>query len=354
MSRFSIIVPVYNVERYLPRCIESLCNQTLTDIEIILVDDGSPDNSGKICDDYAAKDVRIKVIHKKNEGVSAARNDGLLSATGEYVLFCDSDDWMEATACNLLYEAGIKNDADVVIGDVNQIFGEKLARTYFYNDEFVTDDRKYMDDLIRADFCKKYCPNPYNGVPAFGYGGPWNKAVKREMLVDNKITFDIRVKGIFDDIIYTAYILAVAKKVVYIQIPVYNYRILNTSITHTYKSNLLDINKAIFESWTEFIDRYGNDGRFHKAFYANVIRRLKSTLGLYYFNKNNSMSFGEQCYDLKKLIDSEPYKTAIENADYNKLANKFDQLVWKMARNKSVLGLYIVYRISIIAHRFKK
>ena len=92
MAKVSIVVPVYKVEKYIENCIESLVSQTLREIEIILVDDGSPDKCGEICDVYAARDNRIKVLHKKNAGVSAARNDGLLQASGEYILFCDSDD----------------------------------------------------------------------------------------------------------------------------------------------------------------------------------------------------------------------------------------------------------------------
>ena len=96
VPKVSIIVPVYKVEKYLRKCIDSIINQTLKDIEIILVDDGSPDNCGKICDEYAAKDTRIKVIHKENGGLSSARNAGMEVAEGEYIGFVDSDDWIES------------------------------------------------------------------------------------------------------------------------------------------------------------------------------------------------------------------------------------------------------------------
>lgn len=353
MIKFSIIVPCYKVEQYLPKCVESLCNQTLRDIEIILVDDGSPDNSGAICDEYAAKDSRIHVIHKKNGGVSAARNDGLKIAQGEYVLFCDSDDWMDEDALENLYEAGVKNHAEVVIGDVSQVFDEKIVPVHFYDKDFVTSDKKYIDELIKTNFCKKYCPNPYNGKPAFGYGGPWNKAVKRNFLIQNGIEFDVRVKGIFDDILYTAYILANAKTVAYIQKNVYNYRILNNSITHSFKSNLLDINNAIFNSWNEFLTIYGTSGQFNEAYAANVIRRLKSTLGLYYFCSKNPKSLKEQFNELKHLIAQEPYSTAIKTANPSKLLHKYDELVWRSAKANSPLGMYIAYRIYTIIKTIK-
>ena len=94
-GKISIVVPVYNVEKYLPKCIESLIGQTYSNLEIILVDDDSKDNSGKICDEYGQKDLRIKVIHKENGGISSARNAALDICTGEYIGFIDSDDWAE-------------------------------------------------------------------------------------------------------------------------------------------------------------------------------------------------------------------------------------------------------------------
>ena len=114
MAKVSVIVPVYNVEKYLDRCMQSLLNQTLKDIEIIMVDDGSPDNCPKMCDDYAKQDSRVKVIHKKNAGLGLARNSGLEVATGEYVAFVDSDDFTDVDAYRSLYENAQKRNADVV------------------------------------------------------------------------------------------------------------------------------------------------------------------------------------------------------------------------------------------------
>lgn len=115
MPEISIIVPVYNVEKYLPRCIDSILAQTFTNFELILVDDGSPDNCGAICDEYAQKDSRVVVIHKENQGVSSARNRGLDVAQGKYIMFCDSDDKVDARWCELLHKAITRNpDAWVV------------------------------------------------------------------------------------------------------------------------------------------------------------------------------------------------------------------------------------------------
>ncbi len=111
--RISVIVPVYKAERYLQECINSILNQTFTDLELILVDDGSPDNSGAICDEYAEKDKRVKVFHQENRGVSAARNLGIDNAKGEYITFVDSDDYIESYTLEILYYDIISNKADI-------------------------------------------------------------------------------------------------------------------------------------------------------------------------------------------------------------------------------------------------
>ena len=119
----SIIIPVYNTEKYLRRCIESVLSQSFTDFELILVDDGSKDSSPQICDEYASQDKRVRVIHKVNGGVSAARNDGLDIAKGEYVTFIDSDDWVEREYLQSLYD---KRSLDFVIGNfINEPSGKK-------------------------------------------------------------------------------------------------------------------------------------------------------------------------------------------------------------------------------------
>ena len=115
--KVSIIVPVYNVEKYIPKCIESVLAQTFTDWELILVNDGSTDNSGKICDEYALKDNRIKVIHKENEGVTATRDKGVKTAQGEFLFFIDGDDYISHDALELFINKQKENDADLVRGD---------------------------------------------------------------------------------------------------------------------------------------------------------------------------------------------------------------------------------------------
>lgn len=128
--KISIIVPVYNVEQYLEKCIGSILEQSFTDFEIILVNDGSKDNSGVICDTYAERDDRISVIHKENGGLSSARNVGLDLAVGEYISFIDSDDWIDKEMFSILYNNSILYDADIVAGNIAEISKSGKIRTF--------------------------------------------------------------------------------------------------------------------------------------------------------------------------------------------------------------------------------
>ncbi|MBR5021230.1 MAG: glycosyltransferase, partial [Oscillospiraceae bacterium] len=125
--KVSIVVPIYRVEKYLSQCVDSLLNQTLEQIEIILVDDGSPDSCGAIADAYAQKDSRIKVIHQSNAGLGPARNTGMQAAAGTYIGFVDSDDWVRPEMYQRLYETAVRHDADIVVSGHCDVCGEEVV-----------------------------------------------------------------------------------------------------------------------------------------------------------------------------------------------------------------------------------
>lgn len=343
MSRISIIVPCYNVAKYLYKCLDSLVHQTYHGIEIILVDDGSPDNSGAICDDYAAKDDRVRVIHKKNGGVSAARNDGLEAATGDYVLFCDGDDWMPLDACELLSEAADETDADVIFGDIWRSWDSHDEYMRFFDKAFCVEDPMFIRKLIKTNFYYTYCPKVAMENRADGcYGGPWNKIVKRSLLQKNNIRFDLRVKGIYDDVLYSAYVLAYAAKIAYIGKPVYHYRQVRQSMTHVFKKNLLEINEAIFACWQEFMEVFDPCGEWSKAYSANVVRRLDHALDVYFCTEANPLSANEKKKELRALLEQEPYYSAVRNVEYDKLTKRHKVEAW-LAAHDCVGVLWLVF-----------
>lgn len=175
MPKISIIVPVYNVERYIGRCVESIISQTFKDWELILVDDGSPDGSGSLCDEYAIKDSRIKVFHKKNEGVSSARNFGIRNASGEWITFVDSDDWIEE---NFLMDLLPENFGELSMQGYKIFRGDKFIENHIFNYSCSTSD-------ILKVFLESEKANIINS--------PVSKLFRTNIILDNSLFFDLSI-----------------------------------------------------------------------------------------------------------------------------------------------------------------
>lgn len=210
MAKVSIIIPVYNVESYLRRCLDSVVNQTLKDIEIILVNDGSTDGSLAICEEYAKNDDRIKIITRKNGGLSAARNTGLDNATSEYIGFIDSDDWVDTNFFENLYNTAIEKNCDVALGDIVRK-GEKKHKIRLKLQK--VEVAETLEDKLRISQGIK---NP----------GVWNKIYKR-YLFDN-LRFE---EGIYyEDGEFTIKMMSKCKNVVSVPNIYYYYFVNPTSI----------------------------------------------------------------------------------------------------------------------------
>ena len=204
MPLVSVIVPVYKVEKYLNKCVESLVGQTLQDIEIILIDDGSPDNCPKICDDWAKKDSRIKVIHQKNGGLASARNTGIKNATSEYISFVDSDDYLDLSFIEKLYLLIIKNSADISICNFARVYenGEaihlpqcEIKDGTFTGRQICLDFRKVSTTYISA--CSKiYKKELFNEV-SFPIG-----KINEDEAVAHKLIYPCKKVMLSSDVLY--------------------------------------------------------------------------------------------------------------------------------------------------------
>lgn len=319
MSKISIIVPVYNVEKYIDKCLESLVNQTLQDIEIIVVDDGSPDNSSAIYNKYAKQDCRIKIIKKKNAGVSEARNTGMEIATGDFFMFVDSDDWMPVDGCEILYNEYLRTKADMILADAYIVTDGQAVKNDIFKDAFTTEDSNFFKAYQKA--CIGYCYNPNPAVKwnIPGLGSPWNKLFNSKIIRDYNLKFDPYVMGIYDDNLFTLHYVMKIKSMSYIKSPVYYFRIVTGSLTQGYKANTLDINSRIFEKINEFMEKTGDKEYYMEAFYVYIIRRFSKSMNVYFFAKNNKKNLKESFAELKAVMNSEPYKTAIKNVNLNNL-----------------------------------
>lgn len=349
----SVIVPVYNAEKNLNRCLGSIVKQDLTGLEVILVDDGSTDNSGEICDYYQNHYENVTVIHKTNGGVAKARNDGIELANGDYIIFSDSDDEVPQGAYKRMYEEAQKTDADLIIGDVYQVLGDYKKYCHFYDQDFFSSDEKFINELIKADFYRNYCPCPYRGKVAFGYGGPWNKLVRRSLITQNAIRFNTNVRGIFDDIIYTAYVLNCAQSVSYISVPVYSYYIYEESVTHGYNENILAINEAIFGAWEEFLEKSGKKQLLLPAFYANVLRRFSESIERFFYYKISVLGEKKALNSLALLMQQTPYNDVVRYAEFDVLS-AYHKALFLAIRIKSARLAYAIYIMRVVMKKVLK
>ncbi|MCD7994681.1 MAG: glycosyltransferase [Clostridia bacterium] len=208
--KVSIIVPVYNVEKYLDECVSSLINQTMQEIQIVLVDDGSTDRSGKMIDDYAALDNRIVALHKENGGQSSARNLGLQNATGEYILYVDSDDYIVSNACERLYETAVHFAADIVQGDLKneeKRIMEELSFRQIPSEEQVVPVWQFMKEKIQTE--------TYD-IVSFLY------LVRRTLVIREGLLFPEGYT--YEDQLHTFQLLTTDASIVKIRFPFYFYR----------------------------------------------------------------------------------------------------------------------------------
>lgn len=229
-SLVSVIVPVYNVEPYLQRCLDSIVNQTYTNLEIILVDDGSLDNCPRICDENAAKDNRIKVIHKKNGGLSDARNTGLDICKGEYISFVDSDDWLDEKYIDTLLNLAIKSNADIAIGEHKRIYSSK---PFFVKNEKETEQTLSTQEALNILFKRSH----------LSFILSWGKIYRRFLF--NNIRFP---QGKFHEDEFTTYlILYNAKKIAYTSETLYYYfQRINSIMVTPHPYDLLEAEETQF------------------------------------------------------------------------------------------------------------
>ncbi|MDO5396828.1 MAG: glycosyltransferase [bacterium] len=275
MGLISIIIPVYNVEKYLDRCIKSIIGQTYKEIEIILVDDGSTDNSGKMCDEWAKKDKRIKVIHKKNAGLGYARNSGLEVASGEYIMFVDSDDYIALSTCEKALKNIKKNNSDICyyghIDDYNgkTIQNDAVPNKLLYHGNEVIDE--FMADSIAQSDKKTDLPFVIMSAGSVMYSA--------ELLNKNNIRFYSEREYVNEDLLFRIDVCICSERVSVINEKFYYYCHNGTSLTTSYRKDRLEASVRIYEKLMKLPEKYldCSDIRLRciRSFMNNIIVCLK-------------------------------------------------------------------------------
>lgn len=291
----SIIVPIYKVEKYIRQCVESIINQTYRDIEIILVDDGSPDNCPAICDEYAAQDSRVKVIHKKNGGLIAARKSGVQASKGEYICFVDGDDWIEPD----MYE-NIANSIEATHADC-------IITQFFF--DYPNQPRKSEYKLNKSLYNRNDIENEifstmlFNGqYYRFGiYPCCWTKVFKRELLEKHLMDADDRIR-MGEDIAFTYPCLMECQSISFIDKALYHYRINPESMTKAYDPVLQDIiylpYEALVRKSKELKVDLSSQLPYYLLYLINFVIRNEA-------NKNNPKTKEEKNAVLSSIINNE-------------------------------------------------
>lgn len=280
----TVIIPIYNAEEYLERCLKSVINQTYSNIEIILIDDGSQDNCPNICDKYAKIDERIKVIHKKNSGVSAARNDGLKIAKGEYVTFIDSDDYVDKKYIEILYKDCLKNNAEVSIIGTNAISETgKTTGDYSIEKKKIYNSEGSIKQLLLGKYYKS---------------AVWGKMYKLDLFKD--IRFNVNTK-IGEDLEILCKILSECKTInVNTKERLYYYIIRDNSVSHNAEKEIRDEELAVSENIIkEICIKYPKLKKYAIGRYIEVnITQIVEIIG------NDRISEEEKCIEIEKLKEN--------------------------------------------------
>ena len=303
--KVTIIIPVYNVpENALRQCLESTIRQTMSEIEIIIIDDGSTDNSGFICDDYSAMDSRIQVIHKKNEGLSAARNTGYNLAHGQWVTFLDSDDWIEPTMCEDTYMLGEKENVDIVIFGTIQEF-EHYKRKFSYH---YTDGQVFLDDecrLLQTEILN------FTGNIATA----WAKLIRKSVLDNHQIEHNATLRQGSEGIEFNIRLFEHIKKAVFTNKVYYHYIYNPNSISakHDEKNHYYVI--KCFEEIYHQIQKSPNKEHLMEKFYERFTYVIISAAIGGYFSPSNPQPFCEKKKSFQVYIHSELVKKTVHVAN---------------------------------------
>lgn len=256
----SIIIPVYKVEKYLEKCIQSLINQTYENLQIILVDDGSPDNCGKICDEYAKKDHRIEVIHKSNGGLSDARNKGLEIAKGEYIGFIDSDDYIESDMYEVLYNLLKQYNADVSICNFYTVSQGKIA---------IKNAENGIKEYNRIEILKEVLLD--NNIQSYA----WNKLYKKELF--DEIKYPVGKK--YEDIGTTFYLLEKCNKVVVTGKPEYYYINRQDSIVNNVtETTITDYIELIMQRYDYIEENIKELSSYNKDYLKKILKTAEQDI----------------------------------------------------------------------------
>jgi glycosyltransferase EpsH len=340
--KVSILVPVYNMESYLPRCLDSLRSQTLTDIEIIAVNDGSTDNSLQILKAYARTDCRIIVVDRCNGGVSAARNEAIRLARGEYIGFVDPDDWVEQDMYSVLYEAAVSENADVVMCSYVREFGTHSKVKEFRMPDKITYTGERVRSVVLRRLVGPLGEEVRNPEYLDAWGTVWSKLYRTSVIKNNNVRFvDLNIVGSNEDSLFNMQVMCHAETFTFVNRPLYHYWRANPdSITSRHKPELV----RQFMRQYAWIQDFLTTNRLQPEFYHALQNRIALNilgLGLSVVSKRNPASSSQKVKALRELLEEPLFRSSLERFDLSLVSH-----VWKWfflcAKWRCSAGLYVM------------
>ena len=338
----SVIVPVFRCEKYIKKCVRSILNQTYSDIEVILILDGEFDGSGDICKDFAHMDERVVLIEKENEGVSVARNIGINVAKGEWIVFVDSDDWLEKDFVECMVEIGEKSCADIAICNFFAEYTNKSILDSFFelpNHVFEMDEKEELvkNCLIHTGFGNKKCVT--------NVGVPWAKMYRTDFIRDNNLLF---VPGLsrMQDTIFNLYAFSVADTIVFDNSYLYHYLKNYEASTIAYREKFNYTVEKLLDEIDEFNALY-RINEFESIVSAKVILLIIELIKLQYAAKGCKKNLNRKIKEIKDILKNRQYQKALEEVD-TKLLTNMQKFVKVLLMHNMILGVYLMCKIKML------
>jgi len=334
MPEISVIVPVYKAEAFIKNCVDSVLSQTMTDIELILVDDGSPDKSGEICDSYAIADGRVRVVHRENDGVSAARNDGISAARGDYILFVDSDDYIDKAMCETLLGALKLQGADTAACAHFNLFpgGEKSTEAFPIS-EGAYGVKEILDAIVRPLLRDRIGENVFNGYI-------WRYLFSRAVINENAIKFS---GAYLEDELFLIEYFCCAQKLAAVSAPLYFYYQNPASVTRRYLRDFEATFLKSFEAKEALIKRYsidGIEGWENATLWAGLLIAIGNE-----YAPGNAIPLPAKRKNVMALCGREPFRSAVESGK-PRGAGKRKQTVIDLVSSKNYTVLTLLYAVK--------
>lgn len=336
----SVIVPVYNTEKYLAEAINSVQEQTCREWELLLINDGSTDGSLEICRKFEREDPRVRVIDKENGGVSSARNLGMEEAAGDWLCFLDGDDWLEKTCLETaLNEAD--EETDIVCWNYWKNMGDiQTANEAIHPSRIVVDE---AEGLVKLPMFPQYAPR-MNGKTYSSIRGVCTKLIRRKLTAENGIRFDEKVK-IGEDALFSSMCFQKARRVIFTEKYLYHYRLDNVSATRSCRADVKEVYLSMLRSFQD-IKKNSEDPEAELCFGGLAYDCVARAMEKYYFHPDNKAPLKERISELKEYLGEQLIQSGISGIRDTRIFYMKQKLVIFCIRHRWALGLYILSRIK--------